>query len=193
MRAKTPCCSIFLDKRLSISQCSTLRQQYHGFPSRPKRRNALHLPLPYSPTQALVESTLFTTTVLERQFYVDAINEHLRDHYGASITNIIHEEQGGHSNGNLVSTRRYHTRNRSQCRCNTPSEWVHIRVYSSTNSTSHQGFKTGKATDLKRPHKAVDVWMDAVLLTVLKTGPSKDRSCLEGWLHRSPVMNSFDS
>ena len=50
--------------------------------------------LPYSPTQALVESTLFSTTVLDREYYVNTINDYLADHYGASVHNIIHEEQG---------------------------------------------------------------------------------------------------
>ncbi|GIR00728.1 MAG: hypothetical protein CM15mP9_4310 [Methanobacteriota archaeon] len=32
--------------------------------------------LPFSPTQALVESTLFSTKVLEEEFYIDSINQY---------------------------------------------------------------------------------------------------------------------
>ena len=129
--------------------------------------------LPYSPTQALVESTLFTTTVLERQFYVDAINEHLRDHYGASITNIIHEEQGVIPMGTLSPHDDTIPGIGANAGAIRPASgytfvFIHQQIQRAIKAS-----KQGKSLRFKRPHKAVDVWMDAVLLTVLKNWPQQ--------------------
>ena len=49
--------------------------------------------LPFSPTRALVESTLFSTKILEDEFYIDSINQYLSSHYGVSPKEIIHQEK----------------------------------------------------------------------------------------------------
>ena len=129
--------------------------------------------LPYSPTQALVESTLFSTTVLDREYYVNTINDYLADHYGASIQNIIHEEQGVIPMGTLSP----HDENIPGLGANAgairPASgytfvFIHQQIQRAIESS-----KQGKPLRFKRPHKAIDVWMDAVLLTVLRSWPQQ--------------------
>ena len=129
--------------------------------------------LPYSPTQALVESTLFSTTVLDREYYVNTINEYLADHYGASVHNIIHEEQGVIPMGTLSP----HDENIPGLGANAgairPASgytfvFIHQQIQRAIESS-----KQGKPLRFKRPHKAIDVWMDAVLLTVLRNWPQQ--------------------
>ena len=129
--------------------------------------------LPYSPTQALVESTLFSTTVLSREYYTNAINDYLADHYGASVQNIIHEEQGVIPMGTLSP----HDENIPGLGANAgairPASgytfvFIHQQIQRAIESS-----KQGKPLRFKRPHKAIDVWMDAVLLTVLRNWPQQ--------------------
>jgi lycopene beta-cyclase len=129
--------------------------------------------LPYSPTQALVESTLFSTTVLDREYYVNSINDYLADHYGASVHNIIHEEQGVIPMGTLSP----HDENIPGLGANAgairPASgytfvFIHQQIQRAIESS-----KQGKPLRFKRPHKAIDVWMDAVLLTVLRNWPQQ--------------------
>ena len=129
--------------------------------------------LPYSPTQALVESTLFTTTVSEREYYVKAIEDYLMDYLGASITNVIHEEQGVIPMGTLSQ----HDANIPGLGANAgairPASgytfvFIHQQIQRAIQAT-----RQGKPLCFKRPHKSVDVWMDSVLLTVLKNWPSQ--------------------
>ena len=129
--------------------------------------------LPYSPTQALVESTLFSTTVLDREYYVNTINDYLADHYGASVHNIIHEEQGVIPMGTLSP----HDENIPGLGANAgairPASgytfvFIHQQIQRAIQAT-----KQGKPLRFKRPHKAIDVWMDAVLLTVLRNWPQQ--------------------
>ena len=129
--------------------------------------------LPYSPTQALVESTLFSTTVLDREYYVNTINDYLADHYGASVQNIIHEEKGVIPMGTLSP----HDENIPGLGANAgairPASgytfvFIHQQIQRAIESS-----KQGKPLRFKRPHKAIDVWMDAVLLTVLRNWPQQ--------------------
>ena len=129
--------------------------------------------LPYSPTQALVESTLFSTTVLDREYYVNTINDYLADHYGASVQNIIHEEQGVIPMGTLSP----HDENIPGLGANAgairPASgytfvFIHQQIQRAIESS-----KQGMPLRFKRPHKAIDVWMDAVLLTVLRNWPQQ--------------------
>ena len=129
--------------------------------------------LPYSPTQALVESTLFTTTVLQREYYLTAIETYLLDHFGASITNVIHEEQGVIPMGTLSPHDAKIPGLGANAGAIRPASgytfvFIHQQIQRAIQST-----KQGKPLRFKRPHKAIDVWMDAVLLTVLKNWPSQ--------------------
>ena len=129
--------------------------------------------LPYSPTQALVESTLFSTTVLQREYYDNTIKNYLADHYGASIKNIIHEEQGVIPMGTLSP----HDENILGIGANAgairpASGYTFVFIHQQIQQAI-QASNQGKPLRFKRPHKAIDVWMDAVLLTVLRNWPQQ--------------------
>lgn len=129
--------------------------------------------LPFSPTQALVESTLFSTKVLEEEFYIDSINQYLSSHFGASVKKIAHQEKGVIPMGKLSP----HDRNIPGLGANAgairPASgyafvFMHQQIHRAIKRT-----KKGKSLRFKRPHKAVDVWMDGVLLTVLRHWPNQ--------------------
>ena len=129
--------------------------------------------LPYSPTQALVESTLFSTNVLDRSYYLNAIQNYLLDHYGAAIRQVIHEEQGVIPMGTLSP----HDANIPGIGANAgairPASgytfvFIHQQIQRAIEAT-----KQGKPLRFRRPHKSIDVWMDAVLLTVLRNWPQQ--------------------
>ncbi len=129
--------------------------------------------LPYSPTQALVESTLFTTTVLERGFYTDTIETYLLDHYGASIIDVIHEEQGVIPMGALSPHDSKIPGIGANAGAIRPASgytfvFIHQQIQRAIEASNQ-----GKSLRFKRPHKSVDVWMDAVLLTVLRNWPQQ--------------------
>ena len=57
--------------------------------------------LPYSETEALVESTIFSTTLVDEQYYLASINKYLAKYYQVNDYSITHEENGVIPLGNL--------------------------------------------------------------------------------------------
>ena len=129
--------------------------------------------LPYSPTQALVESTLFTTNVLKREYYENTIKDYLADHYGASIKNIIHEEQGVIPMGTLSPHDESIPGIGANAGAIRPASGYTFVFIHQQIQRAIQASNQGKPLRFKRPHKAIDVWMDAVLLTVLRNWPQQ--------------------
>jgi lycopene beta-cyclase len=127
--------------------------------------------LPYSPTQALVESTLFSPHVLKREFYINAIENYLIDHYGANIKEVIHEEQGVIPMGALSPHDPKIPGLGANAGAIRPASgytfvFIHQQIQRAIQAT-----EKGKPLTFKRPHKSIDVWMDAVLLTVIRNWP----------------------
>ena len=129
--------------------------------------------LPYSPTQALVESTLFTTSILQREYYENTIKNYLTDHYGASIKNIIHEEQGVIPMGSLSPHDESIPGIGANAGAIRPASGYTFVFIHQQIQRAIQASNQGKPLRFKRPHKAIDVWMDAVLLTVLRNWPQQ--------------------
>ena len=95
------------------------------------------------------------------------------DHYGASITNIIHEEQGVIPMGTLSPHNDTIPGIGANAGAIRPASgytfvFIHQQIQRAIKAS-----KQGKSLRFKRPHKAIDVWMDAVLLTVLKNWPQQ--------------------
>ena len=129
--------------------------------------------LPFSPTRALVESTLFSTKVLEDEFYMDSISQYLSSHFGVNAKEIIHQEKGVIPMGNLSP----HDPSIPGLGANAgairpASGYTFVFIHQQIQRAIVQAQK-GKRLKFKRPHKAVDVWMDGVLLTVLRHWPSQ--------------------
>tara|TARA_Y100000589_G_scaffold267588_1_gene259100 strand:+ start:4166 stop:5254 length:1089 start_codon:yes stop_codon:yes gene_type:complete len=129
--------------------------------------------LPYSPTEALVESTLFTTNVLQREYYENTIKNYLADHYGASIKNIIHDEQGVIPMGSLSPHDESIPGIGANAGAIRPASGYTFVFIHQQIQRAIQASNQGKPLRFKRPHKAIDVWMDAVLLTVLRNWPQQ--------------------
>jgi len=128
--------------------------------------------LPFSPTCALVESTMFSTEKMPRSYYVEAIESYLFDHYGASIDHIVREEQGVIPMGNLSP----HDPDIPGLGANggaiRPASGYTFAFLHQQIQDGIERSKTGKPLVFKRPHKRVDVWMDSILLTVLRHWPN---------------------
>ena len=129
--------------------------------------------LPFSPTCALVESTMFSTQKMPREYYIEAIESYLFNHHGAAIDHVVREEQGVIPMGNLSP----HDPTISGLGANggaiRPASgytfaFLHQQIQHGIERT-----KSGKSLAFKRPHKRVDVWMDSVLLTVLRHWPNQ--------------------
>ena len=127
--------------------------------------------LPFSTTTALVESTMFTPQTMPREFYLEAIEAYLFTHHNVSIKSILREEQGvipmgtlsPHdpaipglgANGGAIRPASGYT-----------FAFIHQQIQSALVRRQN-----GHDLKFKRPHKRVDVWMDGVLLTVLRHWP----------------------
>lgn len=127
--------------------------------------------LPYSSTEALVESTVFSTKLADKQFYLSAIDHYLAEHYNVQEYEITHSEQGVIPLGKL--TRHDHNipglgANGGATRPASGYAFLFIqRQISSAIERVHAG---GELT-FSNPHKRLDLWMDSVLLTVLRYWP----------------------
>ena len=129
--------------------------------------------LPFSPTRALLESTMFSATVMPREYYKEAIESYLYDHHNASVLQVIAEEQGVipmgvlslhdpsipglGANGGAIRPASGYT-----------FAFIHRQIQDAIDRV-----KNGKPLKFTRPHKRVDIWMDSVLLAVLRHWPQQ--------------------
>ena len=129
--------------------------------------------LPFSPTRALVESTLFSTKVLEDEFYIDSINHYLDTHFNATAKKIIHQEKGVIPMGSLSPHDPKIPGLGANAGAIRPASGYTFVFMHQQIQRAIEDAKKGKRLKFKRPHKAVDVWMDGVLLTVLRHWPNQ--------------------
>ena len=127
--------------------------------------------LPFSATTALVESTMFSTRTMPRDFYVDAIETYLFTHHNAGIKTVLREEQGVIPMGSLSP----HDPSIPGLGANggaiRPASGYTFAFIHEQIQTALDDVRKGRALKFKRPHKRIDVWMDGVLLTVLRHWP----------------------
>ena len=133
--------------------------------------------LPFSSTCALIESTMFSTTKMPREYYTEAIETYLFNHHNATVKNVVREEAGVIPMGRLS----LHDPSIPGLGANggaiRPASgytfaFIHQQIQNGLNEHHH-----GKSLAFKRPHKRVDVWMDSVLLAVLRH-----------WPHQGPIL-----
>lgn len=127
--------------------------------------------LPFSPTRALLESTMFSTEVMPRAHYKEAIASYLFEHHKATMVEVISEEQGVipmgklglhdpaipglGANGGAIRPASGYT-----------FAFIHQQIQGAVERV-----RRGQPLRFTRPHKRVDVWMDSVLLAVLRHWP----------------------
>jgi lycopene beta-cyclase len=127
--------------------------------------------LPFSATTALVESTMFSPQTMPRDFYVEAIEAYLFTHHNAAIKTVLREEQGVIPMGTLA----LHDPALPGLGANggaiRPASGYTFAFIHHQIQNALERVKNGRELKFERPHKRVDVWMDGVLLTVLRHWP----------------------
>ena len=129
--------------------------------------------LPFSQTEALVESTLFTPETLDDDFYLSAINDYLGQHFGLPDFEILRRERG------VIPLGRLARRdpgipgiggNGGAIRPSSGYAFVFIQRQIDNAITAARA--TGRLA-VASPHRRIDLAMDAVLLTVLRHWPER--------------------
>jgi lycopene beta-cyclase len=129
--------------------------------------------LPYSETEALVESTIFSTTLVDQQYYLTSIDKYLEKYYQVTDYSITHEENGVIPLGNLSPHDAKIPGLGANGGATRPaSGYAFLFIQRQINAAIEQA-KRGKQLAFTNPHKRLDLWMDSVLLTVLKQWPEQ--------------------
>ena len=129
--------------------------------------------LPYSETEALVESTIFSATLVDEQYYLDSIDKYLAKYYQVTDYSITHEENGVIPLGNLSPHDAKIPGLGANGGATRPaSGYAFLFIQRQINVAIEQA-KRGKEISFTNPHKRLDLWMDSVLLTVLKQWPEQ--------------------
>ncbi len=129
--------------------------------------------LPFSSTEALVESTLFSPATLPDEFYLAAIDDYLDRHCGVSDFEILHRERGVIPLGMLD---RHDPAipgiggNGGAIRPSSGYAFIFIQRQIDTAIAAARA--TGTLA-ISTPHQTIDLAMDAVLLTVLRHWPER--------------------
>ena len=127
--------------------------------------------IPFSEHEALVESTFFSPNKLQNSIYRNAIKEYLQNIYNVSEFEVLDEESGGIPMGKLS---RFDPAiqgiggNGGAIRPGSGYAFIFIqKQIDEAINRVHQN----KPLQFKSPHKKIDLWMDGILLLVLKHWP----------------------
>lgn len=129
--------------------------------------------LPSSPRHALIESTLFTDTPLDKSYYHDAITSYMARHYQGVSYQITGEEAGiipladcrdKQAPAHAIGARGGALR--------PSSGYAFTFIQKQVNAIINHYKKTG-TWRAQSPIPARDLWMDKVFLHVLKTHPER--------------------
>ncbi len=127
--------------------------------------------LPFSPTEALVESTLFSPETLAEEDYLAAIRDYLARHYGVSEFETLHRERGVIPLGQLKRRDPAIEGIGGNGGAIRPSSgYAFIFIQRQIDNAIREAGATGRLA-VTSPHKGIDLAMDAVLLTVLRHWP----------------------
>ena len=127
--------------------------------------------LPFSATQALVESTMFSPQIEDHAFYETAISTYLSDHFGVTDKIILRREQGAipmgiiaedHSTGLPIGGRGGAIR---------PSSGYAFGFIQKQISHLIRRLKSGQQPQHMTPHQNIDLWMDRIFLNVIRNNP----------------------
>ena len=129
--------------------------------------------LPSSPRHALIESTLFTVTPLDKSYYHDAITSYMARHYVGVSYQITGEEAGiiplADCRDKQAPTHAIGARGGA---LRPSSGYAFTFIQKQVNTIISHYKKTG-TWQAQSPITARDLWMDKVFLHVLKTRPDR--------------------
>ena len=128
--------------------------------------------LPFSEREALVESTLFSPARCADEFYRKAIDTYLRDIVGVRRYQVTREEKGGIPLGMLPRRDPAIVGLGSNGGAIRPSSGYAFVFIQKQIQALIASLRQGKVT-VTVPHRPVDLWMDAVLLSVLRNWPER--------------------
>ena len=126
--------------------------------------------LPFSTTEALVESTLFTPQVEDEDFYISAISDYLSLHLGLTEYDAVHRERGVIPLGVMPRHDPQIPGIGGNGGAIRPSSgYAFAFIQKQIDQAIARACNSGLAVSM--PHQAIDLWMDAVLLHVLRQFP----------------------
>ena len=128
--------------------------------------------LPFSEREALVESTLFSPTRCGDDFYRTAIETYLRNIIGVSHYQVSREEKGTIPLGILPRRDPSITGLGGNGGAIRPSSGYAFVFIQKQVKALVASLRQGRV-EVTVPHRAVDLWMDAVLLSVLRHWPEQ--------------------
>ena len=129
--------------------------------------------LPFSSTEALVESTLFSPERLEEGFYLDAIKGYLGAHHGLHSFETLRRERGVIPLGRLPQRDPKIAGIGGNAGAIRPSSGYAFVFIQKQIDRAIKEVRQGGSLRFRTPHDSVDLWMDAVLLSVLRHWPER--------------------
>jgi lycopene beta-cyclase len=134
--------------------------------------------LPFSGSEALVESTMFAPIREPDTFFETAIKNYLAEYCGVYDFSIMRIEKGGIPLGRIPLGKGGHTGFGSNGGAIRPSSgyafaFIQKQILATIQQAKREMVKgnTSKSLVIKCPHKLVDLWMDEVFITVLRQRP----------------------
>ena len=129
--------------------------------------------LPFSATEALVESTLFTPSVCPADFYRREIATYLKSHFGLGSFETLRVERGVIPLGTLPPRDPSLPGIGGNGGAIRPSSGYAFPFIQKQIDRAIAATRNGHDLGFAVPHRRVDLWMDAVLLTVLRHWPER--------------------
>jgi len=129
--------------------------------------------LPFSATEALVESTLFTPSVCSDDFYHGAIKGYLDEQFGLTDFETLRTERGVIPLGILERRDPAIPGIGGNGGAIRPSSGYAFPFIQKQIERAIAGERAHGALRFEVPHHKVDLWMDAVLLSVLRHWPER--------------------
>ena len=129
--------------------------------------------LPFSPTEALVESTLFTPSVCPESYYRGEIATYLETHFGLDEFETLRTERGVIPLGILPRRDPSIPGIGGNGGAIRPSSGYAFPFIQKQIDRAIAAARNGRELGFAVPHRRVDLWMDAVLLTVLRHWPER--------------------
>lgn len=128
--------------------------------------------IPFSETEALVESTLFTPERLDDVFYRESIKTYLKKVYNVSKFKILDEESGVIPMGKLSQHNPSIPGLGGNGGAIRPGSGYAFVFIQKQIQEAIQRVNQNKPLQFKSPHKKIDLWMDGILLVVLRHWPN---------------------